>query len=104
MNRCVAVSARARRESSASRVARDDNRDRVARARARASATRPRARVAPLIDAMGFLTRFIASGIDDGVERQRALEKHLEKTSAKCATLCVRERREARGKRDASTR
>ncbi|ABP00084.1 predicted protein [Ostreococcus lucimarinus CCE9901] len=36
---------------------------------------------------MGFLTRFIASGIDDGVERQRALEKHLEKTSAKCATL-----------------
>jgi hypothetical protein len=45
---------------------------------------------------MGFLTRFIASGIDDGVERQRALEKHLEKTSATCATLWVRATRRAR--------
>lgn len=54
-------------------------------------------------DAMGFLTRWIASGIDDGAKRDAALRAHITSTTAKCDALCVR-RREAtrRDARDAS--
>ncbi len=41
-------------------------------------------------DAMGFLTRWIASGIDDGVKRDEALRAHIKGTTAKCEALCVR--------------
>jgi len=44
---------------------------------------------------MGFLTRWIASGIDDGAERDAALRAHITSTTAKCDELCVR-RGEAR--------
>ncbi|OUS45656.1 hypothetical protein BE221DRAFT_81850, partial [Ostreococcus tauri] len=39
--------------------------------------------------AMGFLTRVIASGIEDGARREAALERHLERVTTRCEALCV---------------
>ena len=51
-------------------------------------------------DAMGFLTRWIASGIDDGVKRDEALRAHIKGTTAKCEALCVRRREATRRERE----
>ena len=40
--------------------------------------------------AMGFLTRWIASGIPDGAARDAALETHLTAMTDKCEKTCVR--------------
>lgn len=45
---------------------------------------------------MGFLTRFIASGISDGATRDEALRAHLAKTMKRCEELCVSTRAMAR--------
>ena len=39
---------------------------------------------------MGFLTRWIASGIPDGAARDAALETHLTAMTDKCEKTCVR--------------
>ena len=39
---------------------------------------------------MGFLTRFIASGIEDDTARAEALAKHVKKVTGKCDSLYVR--------------
>jgi len=49
---------------------------------------------------MGFLTRWIASGIDDGVKRDEALRAHIKGTTAKCDALCVRRREATRRERE----
>ncbi|CEG00446.1 unnamed product [Ostreococcus tauri] len=36
---------------------------------------------------MGFLTRVIASGIEDGARREAALERHLERVTTRCEAL-----------------
>ena len=51
-------------------------------------------------DAMGFLTRWIASGIDDGVKRDEALRAHIKDTTAKCDALCGRRREATRRERE----
>ena len=51
----------------------------------------PNARaVRPVRDTMGWLTRFLASKMEDPAKRQADFEAHMVETTAKCEEVCVR--------------
>lgn len=55
------------------------------------SAGIPNARaVRPVRDTMGWLTRFLASKMEDPAKRQADFEAHMVETTAKCEEVCVR--------------
>ena len=56
------------------------------------SAGIPNARaVRPVRDTMGWLTRFLASKMEDPAKRQADFEAHMAETTAKCEEVCVRQ-------------
>lgn len=46
--------------------------------------------VRPVRDTMGWLTRFLASKMEDPAKRQADFEAHMVETTAKCEEVCVR--------------
>ena len=68
----------------------------------------PSARAVRLVrDTMGWLTRFLASKMEDPAKRQADFEAHMVETTAKCEEVCVRrnpspDRDRAVGRRSAS--
>ena len=63
--------------------------------------------VRPVRDTMGWLTRFLASKMEDPAKRQADFEAHMVETTAKCEEVCVRrnpspDRDRAVGRRSAS--
>lgn len=84
-----AVSARAALVSAEKSPASDELAPPTPPARSATPHRAPRRPARPHATAMGWLTRFLASKMEDPAKRQAEFESHMVRTQAKCEEVCV---------------